>query len=101
VRDYLDSSNGAIQIALLPGYAPDLNSVKIANLCPTTISEVSDFARRCLKSMHRQSWLIQAFWKQAELAPQTVKHLPESQKAAFACQITHACRTVCARRRYS
>jgi transposase len=28
VRDYLDSTNGAVQKALLPGYAPELNPVE-------------------------------------------------------------------------
>jgi len=28
VREYLDSTHGAIQMALLPGYAPDLNQVE-------------------------------------------------------------------------
>ncbi|MBS1135128.1 MAG: hypothetical protein H6R02_2269, partial [Burkholderiaceae bacterium] len=45
-----------------------LKKYEIANLCPTTIGEVSDFARRRLKSMQRRPRLIQAFWKQAELA---------------------------------
>lgn len=27
-RDYLDSTRGAVQMALLPGYAPDLNPVE-------------------------------------------------------------------------
>ncbi len=28
VREYLDSTRGAVQMALLPGYAPDLNPVE-------------------------------------------------------------------------
>jgi hypothetical protein len=50
----------------LPKYA--LKQHEIANLCPTTIVEVSDFARRRLKSMQRRPRLIQAFSKQAEMA---------------------------------
>jgi hypothetical protein len=45
-----------------------LKKHEIANLSPTTIAEVSDFARRRLKSMQRRPSLIRAFWKQAELA---------------------------------
>lgn len=70
--------DGRIAIASLPPYAPELNPVEaiwaylkkheIANLCPNTIAEVSDFARRRLKSMQRRPSLIRAFWKQAELA---------------------------------
>jgi hypothetical protein len=46
VREYLDSTKGAVQMALLPGYAPDLNPVEylwawlkrhaLANFCPNT-----------------------------------------------------------------
>jgi hypothetical protein len=43
------------------------------------IAEVSHYARRRLKSMQRRPHLIQAFWKQAELALQCVKHLPEAK----------------------
>jgi hypothetical protein len=44
-----------------------LKKHEIANLCLNTIAEVSDFARRRLKSMQRRPRLIQAFWNQAEL----------------------------------
>ncbi|MFN8750668.1 MAG: hypothetical protein ACK5ZP_01600, partial [Betaproteobacteria bacterium] len=59
-------------------YAPELNPVEaiwaylkkheIANLGPITLTEVSDFARRRLKSMQRRPKLIRAFWQQTELA---------------------------------
>jgi transposase len=78
VRAWLQEQDGHIAVAALPPYAPELNPVEaiwaylkkheIANLCPTSIAEVSDFARRRLKSMQRRPPLIQAFWKQAELA---------------------------------
>jgi hypothetical protein len=45
-----------------------LKKNEIANLCPTTIAQVSDFARRRLKYMQRRPELIRAFWQQAELA---------------------------------
>ena len=78
VREWLDAQDGRIAIAFLPSYAPELNPVEtiwaylkrheIANLCPTHLAEVSDFARRRLKSMQRRPKLIRAFWQQAELA---------------------------------
>jgi transposase len=78
VRDWLEQQQGRIAIAFLPPYAPELNPVEaiwaylkkheIANLCPARLAEVSDFARRRLKSMQRRPKLIRAFWKQTELA---------------------------------
>lgn len=78
VREWLEQQNGRIAIAFLPPYAPELNPVEaiwaylkkheIANLCPSTLTEVSNFARRRLKSMQRRPSLIRAFWQQAELA---------------------------------
>lgn len=78
VRHWLDAQDGHIAVAAPPPYAPELNPVEaiwaylksqeIANLCATTITEVSDFARRRLKSMQRCPRLIRAFWPQAELA---------------------------------
>lgn len=77
VRAWLDAQEGQVAIAFLPPYAPELNPVEaiwaylkkheIANLCPSHLAEVSDFARRRLKSMQRRPKLIRAFWKQAEL----------------------------------
>lgn len=78
VKHWLEEQHGRIAIAFLPPYAPELNPVEaiwaylkkheIANLCPTNLAEVSDFARRRLKSMQRRPKLIRAFWQQAELA---------------------------------
>jgi transposase len=77
VRQWLDAQDGQIAIAFLPPYAPELNPVEaiwaylkgheIANLCPADLAEVSDFARRRLKSMQRRPRLVRAFRKQAEL----------------------------------
>jgi transposase len=63
----------------LPPYATQLNPVEavwaylkkheIADLCPATISEIGDFARRRLKSMQRRPRLVQAFCRQAGLEP--------------------------------
>ncbi len=77
VRDYLDSTKGAIQMALLPGYAPDLNPVEylwawlkrhaLANFCPNSLAELKTAARNKLRSgQHRRS-IITACWKQTEL----------------------------------
>jgi len=78
VREWLEQQNGRIAIAFLPPYAPELNPVEaiwaylkkheIANVCPTCLAQVSEFARRRLKSMQRRPKLISAFWQQAELA---------------------------------
>lgn len=77
VRNYLDSTYGAVQMALLPGYAPDLNPVEylwawlkrhaLANFCPDTLDELKDTARRKLKSGQKRRSIITACWKQAEL----------------------------------
>jgi transposase len=77
VREYLDSTNGAIQMALLPAYAPDLNPVEylwprlkrhaLANFCPRSLADLKITARNKLRSgQHRQS-IIAACWKQAKL----------------------------------
>ena len=77
VRKHVESLDGHIVLERLPAYAPELNPVEyiwgymktreLANLCATTIGEVSQFARNRLKSMQRRPRLITAFWKQAEL----------------------------------
>jgi transposase len=77
VRGYLDSTHGAIQMALLPGYAPDLNPVEylwawlkrhaLANFCPDDLAELKYTARNKLKSGQKRKSIIAACWKQAEL----------------------------------
>lgn len=77
VRDYLDSTRGAVQMALLPPYAPDLNPVEylwawlkrhaLANYCPAGLAELKHTARRKLKSGQKRRSIITACWKQAEL----------------------------------
>lgn len=77
LRQWLEQQQGRIAVAFLPPYAPELNPVEaiwaylkkheIANLCASRLDEVSDFARRRLKSMQRRPKLIRAFWQQAEL----------------------------------
>lgn len=77
VRQYLDCTGDAVQMALLPGYAPDLNPVEylwawlkryaLANFCPDTLAELKDTARRKLRSGQKRRSIITACWKQADL----------------------------------
>jgi transposase len=77
VRQFVESLGDRIVLDYLPPYAPELNPVEyiwgylkhreIANLCAYNLHEVSDFARRRLKSMQRRPKLTASFWKQAEL----------------------------------
>ncbi|MGU7785059.1 transposase [Burkholderia sp. PU8-34] len=76
VRSWLDVQEGRVAIAFLPPYAPELNSVEAiwgclkkhetANRCPTHLAEVSELARRRLRSIQHRMKLIRAFWQQAE-----------------------------------
>lgn len=77
VQAYLENTRGAVQMALLPGYAPELNPVEylwawlerhaLANFCPDTLTKLKDTARRKLKSGQKGQSIISACWKQAEL----------------------------------
>lgn len=77
VREYLDSTNGHIQIAFLPPYAPDLNPIEylwawlkrhaLANYCPDNLDELQVTARNKLKSAQHRPSIIMACCKQAEL----------------------------------
>jgi transposase len=77
VREYVASTNGAIQLHFLPGYAPELNPVEflwawlkrhaLANFCPDSFSDLEQTTRGKLKSAQRRSMIIAACWEQAEL----------------------------------
>jgi transposase len=77
VRRYIEQDDVDIQLEFLPAYAPELNPVQyiwgylktheIANLCASNLHQVSDFARRRLRSMQRRTSLVSAFWSQAQL----------------------------------
>lgn len=77
VRKYLDSTDGAVQIAFLPPYSPDLNPVEflwawlkrhaLANFCPANLDELSITARNKLKSAQHRPSIIAGFWKHAGL----------------------------------
>lgn len=78
VRDYVDSTAGALQLSFLPAYAPELNPVEylwahwkqheLGNFCPKTFAELTEFARRKLLRSQRRPTIIAACWQQAELA---------------------------------
>lgn len=77
VRDYVDSTDGHIQISFLPPYAPELNPVEylwawlkrhaLANFCPANLDELNTTARNKLKSAQRRPSIIAACWVQAGL----------------------------------
>jgi transposase len=77
VRDYVDATDGGIQIAFLPPYAPDLNPVEylwawlkrhaLANDCPNSLAELHATSRAKLKSAQKRASIIAACWKQARL----------------------------------
>ena len=60
VREYLDSTDGVVQMAFLPPYSPDLNPVEflwawlkrhaLANFCPANLDELNVTARNKLKA---------------------------------------------------
>lgn len=77
VRDYVDSTDGRLQIEFLPAYATELNPVEylwawlkrhaLANFCPETLTELQRTARGKLKSAQRRSAIIASCWKQQDL----------------------------------
>jgi len=77
VREYLDSTDGHIQMAFLPPYAPELNPVEylwawlkrhaLANFCPDGLDELHSTARNKLKSAQHRPSIIAACWVQASL----------------------------------
>ena len=64
-------------MALLPGYAPDLNPVEylwawlkrhaLANFCPDSLAELKTTACSKLRNGQRRQSIITACWKPAEL----------------------------------
>lgn len=77
VREHLDGTQGAIELAFLPPYAPELNPVEylwawlkrhaLANFCPDGLTALASTTRSKLKSAQRRSTIIAACWQQAEL----------------------------------
>jgi transposase len=68
VRDYVDSTDGGIQLAFLPPYAPELNPVEylwawlkrhaLPNFCPDGSGELKTSARAKLKSAQRRQSIV-------------------------------------------
>lgn len=77
VRDFVNQSEGRLQIEFLPAYAPELNPVEyiwghwkqheLPNFCPKDLGQLSEQARKALRRMRRRPTLVTAFWKQAKL----------------------------------
>ena len=76
-RDYVDSTDGGIQLAFLPPYAPELNPVEylwawlkrhaLANFCPDGLGELKTTARAKLKSAQRRQSIVVACRVRADL----------------------------------
>jgi transposase len=70
VQEWIHSLDGDIVVEYLPAYAPELNPAEyiwaylkqheLANLCPHSLWQLSDDARRSLRSMQRRQRLITA-----------------------------------------
>jgi transposase len=77
VGEYLNSTDGDVQMAFLPPYSPDLNPVEylwawlkrhaLANFCPANLNDLHITARAKLRSAQRRPSIIAACWAQAEL----------------------------------
>ena len=77
VQEYAEACAGAIRLARLPAYAPELNPTEyvwgyctqheIANFCPKDLAQLGQVARGRLRSMQRRRTLVTAFWEQAQL----------------------------------
>jgi transposase len=68
VREFLDATRGTIQMALLPGYSPDLNPVEylwawlkrhaLANFCPNSLAELKTTARSRRQSRFKRERMM-------------------------------------------
>lgn len=89
VQEFLKSTNGRIEVARLPAYAPELNPAEyifgyfkereMGNFCPSDLQHLSWFGRRALRRMKRKPKIVQACWKQAELFTNNVSILRRAQ----------------------
>ena len=78
VQDWVQASGGAVSLARLPAYAPELNPVEyvwghlkkhaLANFCPRDFAQLGVEARRALRRAQRRTSLVRACWHQAELS---------------------------------
>jgi len=77
VRDFVDQTNGRLELEFLPAYAPELNPVEyiwghckqheLPTFCAKNLWQLSEHARKALRRMRRRPTLVSAFWKQADL----------------------------------
>ena len=78
VTRWVEGRRGAVVLARLPAYAPELNPVEyvwghlkkhaLANFCPKDFAQLGTEARRALRRAQRRPALVRAFWHQAELS---------------------------------
>lgn len=78
VNRWVERTGGAVTLARLPAYAPELNPVEyvwghlkkhaLANFCPKDFAQLGAEARRALRRAQRRPSLVRAFWHQAELS---------------------------------
>ena len=78
VCQWAERSGGALVLARLPAYAPELNPVEyvwghlkkhaLANFCPKDFAQLGREARRALLRAQRRPSLVRAFSHQAELS---------------------------------
>lgn len=77
VRAWVERGRGAVVLAHLSAYAPELNPAEsiwghrkqhgLANFCPADLGQLGREARRQLRRSQRRPTLVRAFWHQAEL----------------------------------
>jgi transposase len=90
VAQWVEHTGGAVRLARLPAYAPELNPVEyvwgplkkhaLANFCPKDFAQLGAQARRALRRAQRRPALVRAFWHQAQLSLQhDVNLLRETQ----------------------
>ena len=78
VRRWLAAQDGAVAVARLPAYAPELNPAEylfghiklheLPQFCPADYAHLSRGARRAFRRTQRRPSLVRAFWQQAELS---------------------------------
>lgn len=78
VSQFIEKTNGRIQLEFLPAYAPELNPVEflwahwkhheLANFCPNNFYQLSVFARKKLKRTQHRKNIIKACWNHAQLS---------------------------------
>jgi transposase len=77
VQQDVEASTGAVRLARLPAYAPELNPAEYvggycnqhesATFCPQDLAQLGQFARGRLRRRQRRRPLVTAFWEQAQL----------------------------------